>query len=112
MRAMGYFFVTRVATGRYDFFSSAIIYTIMKNGILSRVETEIAKYKRDHRGDVPLFILVSPHEADILTEEVRKAAGYSADTLVTTHKGIKITKYDSLNKGEILLTNELPETSS
>jgi hypothetical protein len=84
----------------------------MENGILSRVETEIVNYKKAHRGDDPLFILISPHEADILTEEIRKAAGYSADTLVTTHKGIKITKYDALNKGEMLLTNELPETSS
>jgi hypothetical protein len=84
----------------------------MKNSVLSKVDSEIAKYKIEHSGEGPLFILISPHEADALFDEIRKAGGYSADTLVTTYKGIKITKYDALNKGEMLLTSELPETSS
>ncbi len=84
----------------------------MEIGILERVQKEIEKYSKDHRGERPLFILVSPYEADTLMDEVRKSNGYDADTLVTTFKGSKIVKYDSLHKGEMLLTNELPETSS
>lgn len=84
----------------------------METGILERVQKEIEQYGKDHRGERPLFILISPYEADALMDEVRQNSGYDADTLVTTYKDCKIVKYDSLHKGELLLTNELPETSS
>jgi hypothetical protein len=58
-----------------------------------------------------LYILVSPYEADQLIEEVKQAAGYEKNTLVTEYNGSKIIKYDALKKGDMQLTDELPEMS-
>jgi hypothetical protein len=67
---------------------------------------------QEHRGESPLYILVSPYEAGRLFDEVRQASGFDPDVLVTEYKGSKIVKHGSLNKGDLRLTNELPETSS
>jgi hypothetical protein len=84
----------------------------MANQILTKVDNEIRKYKAEHRGEEPLYILISPHEADRLLDEVRNAGGYDDETVVTTYKESKIIKHDSLTKGEIRLTNDLPDTGS
>jgi hypothetical protein len=82
---------------------------MMKNErVLPTLKAEIEKYKADHKGETPLYIIVSPHEADALMEEVKSDSGYDTDTLVTTYKGSKIIKHDSLNKGDLRLTNDLP----
>lgn len=83
----------------------------MNASLLSRVNDRVEQFKSDHRGEKPLYILVSPYEADKLIEEVKEAAGYSKDTLVTEYNGSKIIKYDALKKGDMQLTDELPETS-
>lgn len=80
--------------------------------LLGKVDRSLKKYQAEHHGDKPLYILVSPEEANDLLEEVKKANGYAPDVLVTTYKGSKIARYEALNKGDLLLTNELPETSS
>ena len=80
--------------------------------ILPKIDDTLRKYKDDHRGDTPLYIIVSPEEADRLMAEVREVNGYDADVLVTTYQGSKIIKHDSLTKGDLQLTNELPDTSS
>ena len=76
--------------------------------VLSRVEDQLTKYKADHKGETPLYIIVSPYEADTLMDEVKKEGGYDSETLVTTYKGSKIIKHESLNKGDLRLSNELP----
>jgi hypothetical protein len=55
---------------------------------------------------------VSDYEADDLYSEVKQAGGYEQDIVVTSYKGSKIVKYASLKKGDLLLTNELPDTGS
>jgi hypothetical protein len=85
---------------------------MMTSSLLSRVENEVSQFKKDHHGEKPLFILVSPYEADQLVSEVKQAGGYPSDALVTEFEGSKIVKYDALKKGDIRLTDELPETSS
>lgn len=84
----------------------------MSNDILPKLEKKIKHYKDEHHGEMPLYILVSSHDADGLFDEVRKAGGYDADTLVTIYRDCKIVRHDSLDKGELMLTNDLPETSS
>ena len=84
----------------------------MSHHILSKVDDTLKKYQQEHRGESPLYILVSPHEADRLLDEVRHVGGYGPQVLVTEYKGSKIVKHGSLNKGDLRLTNELPETSS
>jgi hypothetical protein len=83
----------------------------MTTKILSRVNDQVERFKSEHRGEKPLYILVSPYEADQLLQEVKQAAGYSKDTLVTEYNGSKIVKYDALKKGDMQLTDELPEAS-
>lgn len=78
------------------------------NSILSRVEENLKKYQNDHSGDKPLYILVSPHEADDLLSAVKSKEGFKQDVLVTEFRGSKIVKYDALKRGDIRLTNELP----
>lgn len=84
----------------------------MTQQILPKVDDNIKRYQDDHHGEMPLYILVSPYEADRLLDEVRHVSGYEPDVLVTSYKGSKIVKHDSLNEGDLRLTNELPETSS
>lgn len=84
----------------------------MNHRILPRVDENITRYKDEHHGEMPLYIIVSSFEADRLLEEVKSASGYDADVLVTSYKGSKIVRHDSLNQGDLRLTNELPETSS
>ena len=80
----------------------------MNSSILSKVEEDLKRYQTDHKGEKPLYILVSPHEADELLDAVKLDQGYSEDVLVTEFKGSKIVKYDALKKGDMRLTNELP----
>ena len=80
----------------------------MNSSILSKVEEDLKRYQNDHKGEKPLYILVSPHEADELLDAVKLDQGYSEDVLVTEFKGSKIVKYDALKKGDMRLTNELP----
>ena len=84
----------------------------MHNHVLPRLVKDINRYKAEHHGEMPLYILVSSYEADGLLDEIRLADGYQAGILVTDYKGCKIVKHDSLKKGEMRLTNELPESGS
>jgi hypothetical protein len=84
----------------------------LMTNLLHSVDGSLSKYQADHHGERPLYILVSPEEIDDLLEEVKKTNGNAPEMLVTTYKGSKIARYEALNKGDLLLTNELPETSS
>lgn len=83
----------------------------MASNIIGRVNSQVEKFKKDHRGQKPLYILVSSDEEEQLLKEVKEAGGYEQDTLVTEYKGSKIVKYDALKKGDIQLSDELPEIS-
>jgi hypothetical protein len=78
------------------------------NSILAKVEDSLKKYQTEHKGEKPLYILVSPHEADALLSEVKTELGFKQDVLVTEFKGSKIVKYDALKQGDMRFTNELP----
>ena len=80
----------------------------MNSAILEKVESNLQQYQKDHKGEKPLYILVSPHEADDLLSAVKKREGYREDVLVTDFKGSKIVKYDALKQGDMRFTNELP----
>lgn len=80
----------------------------MSAAILSKVEEHLKQYSKDHGGQKPLYILVSPHEADELLAAVKSDQGFKDDVLVTEFKGSKIVQYDALKKGDLRLTNDLP----
>lgn len=79
---------------------------------LSKIDSQIEKYRGDHFGESPLYILLPADEIEKVREEIRKREGYSEEVVVTTFKGIKILPNESLKSGELRLTNELPETGS
>lgn len=83
----------------------------MKNRLLPSVNDHIREYQESHRGEKPLYIIVSPYEAEALIDEVRKAEGHGPDVLVTEYQGSKIVKHDALKKGDFQLSNELPDVS-
>lgn len=82
------------------------------DSILKNVDLQIHKYKAENKGEMPLYIIVSPYDADNLFEEVRKSDGHGVDVLVTTYKDMKIVKHDNLEEGEVYLSNDLPATGS
>lgn len=84
----------------------------MKSHLLQKVDTSLDQYQASHRGEKPLYILVPPGEVDALLEAVKQAGGYSQDIVVTDYRGSKIVGYEALNNGDLMLTDELPETSS
>lgn len=84
----------------------------MNSHILPGLVKTINRYKVEHWGEMPLYVLVSSSEADKLIDEIRKAGGYDAGTPVTDYKGCKIVSHDSLQNGEFRPTNDLPETGS
>jgi hypothetical protein len=80
----------------------------MRAGILSKVDEQIDQYKTAHKGEDPLYILVSPDEEEALLEAVKKEAGAKPDHVVTSYKESQILRYEALQKGQLLVTNELP----
>jgi hypothetical protein len=93
-----------------DFLIRTIILktNIMREGILAKVDEQISQYKANHKGEDPLYILVSSHEEEALLEAVKKQAGAKSDHVVTSYKESKILRYEALQKGQLLVTNELP----
>lgn len=83
----------------------------MENKVLNRVKQDIEKYKGEHRGDKPLYIIMASEEADRLMTEVKKEKGYDDQMVVTEFNGSKIVKHPAIKKGDIQLSNELPEAS-
>ena len=84
----------------------------MANKITSQVDQRITEYVKAHPGQKPLFIQMTEEEADLLTEEIRRAKGFDDNVFITEYNNIKIVRDPALKNGQLLLTNELPETSS
>lgn len=84
----------------------------MNARILPVVKDRIRQYRDEHHGESPLFVVLPPEEADHLLEEVKKEKGYDDSMVVTEYDGAKIVGHMNLLKGDIRLTNELPDTGS
>lgn len=84
----------------------------MEYTLLPKIDTQLKNYQKEHRGDLPLYIIISSEEGGRLREEVRRKEGHSDDVTVTTFRGVKIMANDLIEPGEIRLGNDLPETSS
>lgn len=85
---------------------------IMDHAVLSKIDQEISTYQQQHHGERPLYILISDYEAERLIDEIRAEEGYGDHIVITEYKGSKIVKLISLKKGEVQLSNELPESGS
>lgn len=79
----------------------------MDHPVLSKIEDKISRYQQEHRGERPLYIIMSDDEADKLINEIRKEDGYGDHIVITEYKGSKIVKHLALKSGELQLSNEL-----
>jgi hypothetical protein len=84
----------------------------MANSITKKVDALIEQYKADHHGELPLYIIISPDDANALVGEIRRLKKYDEGVIITTYRDITIAKHDMFSPGKFLLSNELPETGS
>ena len=80
--------------------------------ILDKVDKELKRYNAQNDGASPLYILVSIFEADALWKAIRKKAGLQFEAAITSYKGSKVVENLALKKGDLHLSNELPESGS
>lgn len=84
----------------------------MESTITSNIDRAIEKYREQHHGSNPLYCIMSAEEADELANAMRQEKGEAADVINTTYQDIKIIRNSLMERGQYLLSNELPETGS
>jgi hypothetical protein len=84
----------------------------MTQNLIKRVEDLITRYKKEHRGEAPSYIILSPEDGDALTEEVKGLYKQEKKDMITSYKDSKIIKNIALNNGAFYVSSELPETGS
>jgi hypothetical protein len=84
----------------------------MADSITRKIDKLIEQYRADHHGELPLYIIISPDEGNLLVDEVRRLRKYGKEVVITTYRDITIAKHDMFTSGKVLLSNELPETGS
>ena len=84
----------------------------MEKQLIKRLEERITKYRETHRGDSPLYILVSQDDEDSLFKALKENSGLKGNEILTTYEGSKIVGHHSIRAGEMTATNELPESGS
>lgn len=84
----------------------------MNSLTLQNVDQKLEEYKGKNHGAAPLYIIVSSRDGDQLLEEVRALGHFEKAEFITSYRGSKIVIHDVVQKGEMILSNELPETSS
>jgi hypothetical protein len=89
-----------------------VILTAMEKQLLSEIDSMIEKYKRDHKGEPPLYIIASSDENKEIVSSIKAANNLPPDHIVTSYKGIKLTHHPGQMSGKMYVSNELPETGS
>ena len=84
----------------------------MENHLLEKIDSLIERYKKEHKGELPLYIIVSADENKEIVNNIRSIENYPKDQIVTNYKGIKIAEHPHQGEGKIYVSNELPETGS
>lgn len=84
----------------------------MDNHLLEKIDSLIERYKKEHKGEPPLYIIVSADENKEIVNAIRTANNYPKDQIVTSYKGIKIAEHPHQGENKIYVSNELPETGS
>jgi hypothetical protein len=84
----------------------------MKNHLLQRIDNLIEKFRTDHKGEAPLYIILSSDENKEVMRLIKAAQKIPEDQVVTTYKGVKLSHHPQQTNGKIYVSNELPETGS
>lgn len=80
--------------------------------IIQCVDGLLDKYAKEHKGESPSYIILSPEDSDLLLREIKKLPGQSKSEMVTSYKGSKIVQNVALHNGSFYVSSELPETGS
>ena len=84
----------------------------MSRQMLNKIDQLIEKYKKDHKGEAPLYIVLSPDESKAVMQQIKEDNNHPDNYVITTYKDIKIAEHPSLLNGNAYVSNELPETGS
>jgi hypothetical protein len=80
--------------------------------LIEKLEERIKDYQQNHRGEAPLYILISADDEDRVYQALKEKAGLKSHEFVTSYKGSKIVGHLSLKKGDMTATSELPDAGS
>jgi hypothetical protein len=80
--------------------------------ILDKVDEKLKQYKSEHNGDTPMYIQVSTFESEDLRKAIRSKEGLQNEPAITTYQGSKVVENLALKKGDLFLSDELPESGS
>ena len=83
----------------------------METTITSRIDQAIDAYQAEH-GSKPLYCIMSAEEADEITDLLRERKGDKDDVVITAYRDIRIIRDSLRERGQYVLSNELPETGS
>ena len=84
----------------------------MPNHLLEQIDSLIERYKKEHKGEPPLYIILSGDENKEVMGIIREAGKLPEDDIITTYKEIKLAEHPQQVNGKIYVSNELPETGS
>jgi hypothetical protein len=84
----------------------------MGSKMLEKVDESLKTYRAEHRGETPLYILVSSGDMENLLREVRERGGFPEGNAITSYHESKIVDDSALRQGELRLSNDLPSTGA
>jgi hypothetical protein len=84
----------------------------MQNRLVETIDKLIEKYKQEHKGEAPLYIILSADENKEIMSMTKTRDNLPEDHIVTSYKGIKLAEHPQQVNGKIYVSNELPETGS
>ena len=84
----------------------------MEKHLLETIDSLVDRYKKEHQGEAPLYIILSSDENKEVMNSIRSQQGLPEQQIVTSYRGIKLAHHPQQVNGKIYVSNELPETGS
>lgn len=84
----------------------------MNTRITDTIDQLIERYKEDHKGEAPLYIVLTSDEIKEARETIRKKNNHPEDYVITTYRDIKLAEHPSPEGGKMYVSNDLPDTGS
>jgi uncharacterized protein YydD (DUF2326 family) len=84
----------------------------MHTSVMDYVDSLIDTYQQKHRGEKPLYVVLSPEDNERLIEEIRMKNRYPDEQIVTRYRDVSIVNNRSVESRRGYASHELPELSS
>lgn len=97
---------------RHHNFDNLVKLMTMNTPLLKHIDNLIDQFKKDHRGEPPLYIVLSPDETKDVVDALKEKQKAPEDTIITTYRDIKIAESPALLRGNSYVSNDLPDTGS